>query len=64
MKIEKVQNGFLVTSTELRQKEPQFQTYVMTTSYRIPMEEFENKHVFVDWAECQKFIRKYFGVTE
>lgn len=66
MKIERVNNGFLVTTkTMVPREDPNFRLLTQTSmSYRIPCDEHEEKYVFEKWSELQLFIRKHFGVTE
>lgn len=62
IEIEKVENGFLITKKYLSAKQPE--PFLMTTSYRVPMEEVCSKIVFEKWNDLQLYIRKQFGVAE
>lgn len=65
IKIEKVENGFLLTKNILVPKQQEFAYLsVMPSSYRTPMEVSESKIVFEKWNDLQAYIRKFFGVAE
>lgn len=69
MKIEKVNNGFLITVKRFvpRESNPYATLGHMATSsfaYKIPCDEVEERYIFEKWSEAQLFIRKHFGVIE
>jgi hypothetical protein len=63
IEIEKVGNGFLLTTTSWS-AQPMQGFYAMPSSYKIPLEKHETKTVFEKWEDAQKFIRKNLGVCE
>lgn len=64
MKIEKVNNGFLITEqTSIIDPDYQHQAFIQS-SFKTPRINFEERTIFEKWSDAQLYIRKKFGVCE
>lgn len=64
LEIKSVEGGYIITFEEFRIPANHEYPPAMFSNYRAPLEKVTKEVVCEKWEDVQKFIRKFFKVTE